>query len=305
MNPSRRAVIIALSVKRVLTALAEKGIRTVADILPVTLEVRTAIWEKFIKRTDPHIIGMKKAMAALFKKQFAEVIENVRRNPPPKAWTGQRKEALTAEQQRFVKLWLFDKTEWRKNFMRSGQPWIQGTYEDAGKTALEDLGIDEVFVVDAATQRYIKAHVFTFAKEIGDTTAKMLTAQFEDALKNGESVLKVIKRVKTVMTDATDYRAQMIAQTEMIGASNKGAYDGKVQSGVVWGNQWIGALDERIREDHEWLTVEGIAIPLGETFPRVNIQYPGEYGGDPSTVINCRCTLKGLTRGPNGERPGE
>jgi len=108
-------------------------------------------------------------------------------------------------------------------------------------------------------------------------------------------------RIQSVATNCSEYRSRMIAQTEMIGAINRGSTEGYKQSGVVWGTQWIGALDERIREDHEWLTVEGISVPLGERFPRAEVEFPGEAGGPPEQIIQCRCTTKPLRESPTGE----
>ncbi len=264
--------------------LAEYGVRSIADIRHVSIELRAEIWNKFIGRADPRIEKMRKTMAGLFRRQFAEVMENVRKNPPP---LGKAKEDLTDEQMHFISLWLFDREKWRQEFMDAGNPQIRGALVVGGQSALDTLGIAATFVTDAAVETFIMSHVFTFAEEIGKTSADALTAQFVEALKGGESVTDMMDRIQTVMKNATGARARLIAQTEMIGAINKGMMEGDRQSGVVWGHQWIGQMDERIRETHEEMTVSEEAVPMGARFSN-GCEYPGDQEhGDASEVCNC------------------
>ena len=78
---------------------------------------------------------------------------------------------------------------------------------------------------------------------------------------------------------------------------NEGALEGSKQSGVVWGHQWLSALDDRVRDDH--VEEHGETAALGENFPTTGLEYPGDQGGDASQVVNCRCTLKPLTKKPS------
>jgi hypothetical protein len=275
---------------RISLKLGDLGIRSIADIRHVSLELRTAIWEKFIKRTDPRVAKMQKDMAALFKRQFAEVMENIRKNPPPKpeepkAAHGVEKK-LTPEQQRFLDLWMFDEKKWREEFAEAAEPHVRGGIIAGADDLFGTLGVEQVFVTDAAVNKYIKAHVFKFADEIGQTSVDRLKASLLEGLENGEAVTDFMARVQNVMVNATEARARTIAQTEIIGAVNKGSIEGSKQSGVVWGTQWIGALDERIRDSHERLTIEGAAVALGEKFD-IGLEYPGDPSGDPSETVNC------------------
>ncbi len=285
--------------------LVEYKLKTIADIRHMSFELRTEIWTKFIKRSDPRIARFQRDLQVQFKRQFAEVIANVKKNPPKEQVIIEesinQKAPLTPEQTRFINLWMFDRKKWEREFMKTGKPHIQGAIVDGGEDALAKLGLAQEFATDEVVLDFVKKHSLEYAKEITGTTLDALRGQFVVALQNGEGVTKVMDRIQSVMTNCTEYRARMIAQTEMIGAINKGSVEAAKQSGVIWGHQWVGALDERIREDHEWLTVEGIAVPLGETFPRVNLEFPGEAGGDPAQVCNCRCTVKQLREPPEGE----
>ncbi|MDO8716401.1 MAG: phage minor head protein [Dehalococcoidales bacterium] len=285
-------------VKALVRAFRAAGIKTLADVQHVTFELRTEIWNKFIKGADPRQEKMRKRIAATFKRQFAEVLENVKNNPPSeKAYRFKADGDLTDEQLRFINLWLFNKDQWRKEFQDAALPEITGALQFGGADLFATLGIIEEFVTDAATKKFLREHVFTFAKEIGQTSTDKLTATFIDALRAGESRDEIMARVSSVMTNATEYRSKMIAQTEIIGAINKGSLEGCKQSGVVWGNQWIGALDERIRESHERLTISGAAVALGEKFD-IGCEYPGDQSGPAGEVISCRCAMKPLTEKP-------
>lgn len=292
---SRRMEAIAKCIAEKLSALQ---IRSIADIPHVSFELRTAIWNKFIKESDPRTEKMRKKMAGLFKRQFAEVLDNIKKNPPPgKAVLGITKEDLSEEQRHFIELWLYDRDKWRTEFMTETKADIVGALMFGGNDLFATLGLEGEFVTDAETRKYINGHMLKFADEIGKTTEDALKASFLEALKGGESVTDIMVRVQNIMVNATEYRARMIAQTEIIGAINKGSLEGCKQSGVVWGTQWLAALDERTRESHERLTREGAAVALGEKFD-IGCEYPGDQNGPAGEVINCRCTTKPLTEKP-------
>ena len=265
----------------------------IGDIEHITESLWKEIWYKFIEKTDPLIINFTKEMSRLFERQRAEVIANMKRNPykPEKE--------VTPEQERFINSWMFDRDEWVEEFADGTAPNMSKGILAGGVDALDKLDVAIDFdPTDAAIVKYVKVNSFKYAKEITETTEALLKNSLGTALTNGESVEQMMKRVNTIYDYSAAGRARTIAQTEMIGSVNYGALEGNKQSGVVWGTQWIGSLDDRIREDHAALTADEVAVALGDDFPIVNIQYPGDPSGEPEQVINCRCTTKPLTREP-------
>jgi hypothetical protein len=89
--------------------------------------------------------------------------------------------------------------------------------------------------------------------------------------------------------DVARYRVNMIARTEVIGATNEGGML-EMQSEDVEKKQWLTAGDEHVRDSHR---EEGAGEPilLNATFPVTHLHYPGDPNGAAGEVINCRCTL--------------
>lgn len=101
-----------------------------------------------------------------------------------------------------------------------------------------------------------------------------------------------------------DYRAERIARTETIGASNA-AIDARAQrlrdAGETVYRQWWAHLDKRTRSAHR---VAHRQTVTGESSFRVggsDMRYPGDPNAPADLVINCRCIMLTLT-GDQGAR---
>jgi len=293
----RKAKLSALVAKRLLELRAQKlSYKTsIASITEVTFELRKDIWYRFLYQTEPLIESLERELQELFEKQLTEVLRNVEKHPPERK-SGQK---LTPDQQRFINLWMFDRRAWENEFAETIETNVSGGVYVGGTNALQQLDTPVTFTTtEREVIRFIEDMKYNVPKQVNDFTNELLKRNFVEALTNGESIADVTRRVENVMQFCTRTRARRIAQTTMIAAVNKGAMEGNRQSGVVWGTQWIGALDERIRPDHERLTVNQTAVPLGKRFPIVNLEYPGDPSGAPEQIINCRCTTKPLTEKP-------
>lgn len=255
----------------------------VGDEKHITPEIRLQLWKQFVDTTEPLVSSFTRSLGALFIRQEEATLNNINLNPPP---IGKMK--LTEEQQHFIDLWFNDREKWELEFATVARPHIEGAIIAGGINALNNLDVAiPLNVTDTAILDYVKTQASRLSFEVNETTYNALRTTLTEALQNGESVLQVRDRVQNIFHFSEKWRATRIAQTEMNGAVNKGAYEGNRQSGVVWGTQWIGALDDRIRDSHEQLTLDETAVPLGEDFPIVDIPYPGCPDGAPEEVINC------------------
>ena len=81
-----------------------------------------------------------------------------------------------------------------------------------------------------------------------------------------------------------------IAETETHRDSNEAAYKAAVEAGATR-KTWNTVLDDRVREDHEWL--QGVTAPIDGYFysPQGDkTLFPGQWGV-PEQDVNCRCYL--------------
>ena len=103
---------------------------------------------------------------------------------------------------------------------------------------------------------------------------------------NGEPVAKIAQRVQGVYEGLGDYSARRVAQTEIVGGYNNGAFAGMVAAGVER-KQWISTLDNRVRDSHALMFGEIARVDM----PFSNgLQHPGGEG-PASEVIGCRCCV--------------
>ena len=264
-----------------------KGNRKLTPIL------RKEIWKKFIDVVEPIQKKLVKDLSNTFAKQEIAALKKLGSLYRAIGDTGIETKAKDDK--------FFSDAElkkWVEEFAEISEPHIEDGMTAGATATLARLGSDIVFdpTIDPV-QEFIKDKAFANSLMVNETTDKVLRKALADGLAEGQGVDQVKKRIKEIFEYSKESRARMIAQTEMIGAVNKGGIEGSKQSGVVWGNQWVGSLDSSIREEHEAMTANEEAVPLGETFSN-GCEYPGDQGGDAASTINCRCTLLELTEKP-------
>jgi uncharacterized protein with gpF-like domain len=102
-----------------------------------------------------------------------------------------------------------------------------------------------------------------------------------------------MRRVQNSYSEMTLYRAEMIARTEVINASNTASLAGAKVSGANVQKEWLASRDKRTREDHE--KADGQVVDLDAPFIMGGYQlmWPGDpsMGAPAKDLINCRCTL--------------
>lgn len=85
------------------------------------------------------------------------------------------------------------------------------------------------------------------------------------------------------------------ARTMVTGAENLGrqdSYNRLEQDGLVLKKVWMATPDGRTRDWH--IDMDGQEVGIHEMFIDGlgnELEYPGDPGGDPATVYNCRCTM--------------
>jgi HK97 family phage portal protein len=120
---------------------------------------------------------------------------------------------------------------------------------------------------------------------IEDTTKEKIRKLIEDGLNDGSTVDEIADALREDYNFGPD-RARMIARTETASTVNAARTAVLEEEGVEF-HEWVSAQDERVRDDHA--DEDGNIVALGEEFPVTELEYPGEPGGDPEQVINCRC----------------
>ena len=156
--------------------------------------------------------------------------------------------------------------------------------------ALAELGIVDVDidVLSPAVQRYLAEKTQAFAGNWPATVTSRLRAQLTEGIRAGETINELQERVRTTMRVESS-RALTVARTEATPAFNFGSEVAYAEAGVA-SREWLTAQDEHVRDTHA--RADGQVQPIGTPFNVGNesLDYPGDPGGTPGNIINCRCT---------------
>ena len=118
----------------------------------------------------------------------------------------------------------------------------------------------------------------------------------------GESNDKIASRLQTV-TSMNHAAAVRNARTMTTGAENAGrtdSYKRAAEMGIELEQEWLATLDGRTRDSHRALDGERIPLAKDKWHPAKfsnGCRYPGDPGGPPWEVYNCRCTLVAAIKG--------
>lgn len=124
-------------------------------------------------------------------------------------------------------------------------------------------------------------------------TAKQVTA---DGLKNGWSIDKMADQLMTELEFTEEYRAERIARTEVVSASNAGSLAGALKTGLDVNKKWIAYIDKKTRDSHR--EADDKDVPIKQPFmigkadgTQEPMMHPGDMTASAGNVINCRCAI--------------
>lgn len=141
----------------------------------------------------------------------------------------------------------------------------------------------QTFAKIKAGKRIVDVTGTTF-EEIQRITAKAIT----EATKEGWSIFTTARQIEKDLKISNLYRAERIARTEVLSASNEGSLVGAQSLEIPFKKVWIATPDSRIRDSH--LSLNGQSVGQYESFSN-GLEYPGDTNGQAEEVINCRCVI--------------
>jgi SPP1 gp7 family putative phage head morphogenesis protein len=183
---------------------------------------------------------------------------------------------------------ILDWTEENKKLLAKLSPgWIAAA-EQGYKAATEAFGFDLKFdLIRDEMFKWIDSRGAEQVKRINDTTKEAIRNTLSSGIAGGENIPELRGRVEQVFTDASGYRAEMIARTETHNTVSNGSFLTYGQAGVEK-KEYLATMDDRVRDSHA--AMDGEIRPINEPFSN-GLMFPGDPSGPAEEVINCRCTL--------------
>jgi len=281
------------------------------------------LWTKFVERSTTWERKYRDRMIEVLGQLGSEVYANMKRYGK---FHVAKKEDLSD--------WIPLKGRWESVLHRESMILNQAIVEDYGKQAMAELndyyevskekrvktamaelpfynpvtGEERWFdannpnVVARLQQRSIK-----FAKEVVGTTEQQIRGILAEGIGQGEGMRELRNRIRSYFEgDSIRNRAEMIARSETIWASNAGAVSAYKQSGVVEGKEWIVADDERTCDYCRSMGVQygkGRAVALDRPFLNkgdyvfAGARAPQSIPGVAGFLPNCKGYGDGITKG--------
>jgi len=189
-------------------------------------------WQTMIDHAQPFENEATKTLRGFFNEQKEEAVKNLYGY---KSFT----KAVDAEQS-------CDWEYWKIQFAEFEQLLLPEIFAEWGQEVLNTLTLGIMFNPDVPQiDEFINAYSYKMAVNVNDTTKRQIQDLFKQALDEGNSVPQIEKKLRSMFTDISKVRANMIARSEVIRAHNAAADASYIQSGVVEKKRWWTARDER------------------------------------------------------------
>ena len=185
-------------------------------------------------------------------------------------------------------------------FGRTVDPKIRKAYYDFAVRMANGIRGGANFSVDESKAGvWITKKVLKLQQEVTVYTREQLTDAIVESVRDAvgaglsqsETIDQIRERINETYEFAATSRAERIARTEVIGASNAGGEQAMKDLGAI-GKEWLTSRDDRVRDTHAQM--DGQVVDINQPFissDGESLMYPGDQSAGPGAVINCRCTL--------------
>lgn len=128
---------------------------------------------------------------------------------------------------------------------------------------------------------------------------EQITYGHENGLGRDQIADRIYKKLPNEWKLSTYWKAQRIAQTEVIGASNRAGYEAAIRTGYNMMKTWLTAPVGLAKKERHALpgAVMQKTVQMNEKFKvdggrgYEDMDCPGDANASPENVINCRCTI--------------
>lgn len=237
----------------------------------------------FVRAMDEH----EKVMLVTTRTMFQNQMEKIVRKFPMKAIID-------------INEYQLDEEDETRVMVQAYQPQLHKIIDDQGHRASQLIGAGHRFSLATKTvQDYLGDRTFKFSFEVTEETNRLLKDTLKEGVAAGEGIPDLTKRVRGLFDNFEKYRAERIARSEVVRASNFAATEAYDQSGVVDKLQWLTTEDEHTCQWCE--PMDGREVSLGGSFFDKGDTFRGLDGGTlnlnyesvdfPPLHPNCRCTV--------------
>jgi hypothetical protein len=182
--------------------------------------------------------------------------------------------------------------------------YIMGLWRDTGSYFARDMNgklmtrqSKETDLWEEAYMRYMEARIGAKTMAIARTEATLINSVIDlvvqEGYTQGYSIDRLTSRIKRELDKRLravhEWEAERIARTEVIGAANKGSFDGALSTGLDVQKGWLTSGLKGTRDSHQMYEGMGF-VPMNYDY-NIGLKHPGDPNGSAEEIINCRCTI--------------
>jgi HK97 family phage portal protein len=186
-------------------------------------------------------------------------------------------------------------------WMRVYKQMVFPVAEDFARQTLSGIksdGYDPMeikFNLDLFTQflvKWLATEGATRVVGVLDTTKEQIRKELAAGALANESIFELSKRLTGMYKDMSMVRAERIARTETISASNMGSHLGAKSTNLPLKKTWIATLDKRTRSPHAHAHNQVVKMDAPFEVMGQKLMWPGDssLGASAENTIQCRCT---------------
>jgi HK97 family phage portal protein len=233
----------------------------------------------------------KRLLAPIFKDQRRETLKNL------EAHASTYKSSVIKADQKF-----FDDSAYDKLMTAKLQPSLQDLAKTQGGLAMVFAGDDtNEFYLSNSIISLLERNTSRMATNFNDETLANLNNTLAEGIQAGEGIDSLKGRVGDVFDSVDGYRAERIARTETLKASNNATVEAYRQTSFVTGKAWVvnpDACPQCEEFDGKTIGLDDSFLPVGGSYT-----YTDESGDEqtqtnsyddvdePPLHPNCRCTI--------------
>ncbi len=251
-------------------------------------EGKDAYWKQFIEVVTEREEELKDVTVRLFEEQEKIILERLEEVKHYKKDLRKGKESsILPTIEELAKTWT-------TTFM----PIVRDILIEQGGYVLDFLGAGgNIDLLTETAARFLRTYGLELVLGINKTTRDLLRESLAEGFIKGESVPQLRERVEHIFSIATKSRAEMIARTEALRASNFATVEAYRQSGVVEAKEWLTERDDRVcpfclEMDGKVIGLDDAYFDDGDKFTaNGDSMTVGPLGVDePPLHPRCRCT---------------
>jgi HK97 family phage portal protein len=216
-------------------------------------------------------------VASFFKRQQRVVMEKASSKKTKERWDSGEKIAVDD---------FFDADVWNRQLETDGKTWISAVFLDGAIDVAGD-GFDRLDMQGKQVQELIEDRISNLL--LVNSTTRMNMQKMLDSYA-GRPHAAFVAELSQWMSDSFSKRIKTIVRTEVSGAFNAGLLWAARQLGYTQ-KTWIHATNEDGRAEHHHVSNTTVSIDEAFDIQGKAVRFPGDFVGDGTSVINCRCTL--------------